>query len=327
MMTPTDVSTSLPAPAAAGLPRRLDVKGVVAYVVLSYGLAWVVALPLWLGKVSRTSGGGVLVSAAMMFTPALSVLLCLGLFGRPKDAKASLGLRLRAPGRRVLPALLAAYFLPVAAVLVAVGIAAASGQLTLDLKDFSHYRKLLSAVPQAEQILTRIPVQLLVALDIFKVFLLAPINCIPTFGEELGWRGYLLPKLLPLGPWRALLASGVIWSLWHAPLILLGHNYPEYPVAGLAFMTVFCVLAGCFVGWLRLSTGSVWPSVLAHAVINAWAGLPVLLMKDGAPFNSLTASFAGVPGWIALAALVGGLVALKKLPVREAPDAAAEAHG
>ena len=52
------------------------------------------------------------------------------------------------------------------------------------------------------------------------------INIVPTFGEEWGWRGYLVPKMasrLHIVP--TLLITGVIWGVWHAPLTALGHNY------------------------------------------------------------------------------------------------------
>lgn len=60
-----------------------------------------------------------------------------------------------------------------------------------------------------------------------------------TFGEEFGWTGYLLPKLLPLGSWRAVGIYGVIWGLWHAPIVAGGFNYPGHPVAGILLMCAF----------------------------------------------------------------------------------------
>ncbi len=64
--------------------------------------------------------------------------------------------------------------------------------------------------------------------------LLSPwINGLFGFGEELGWRGYLLPKLMPLGRVKATLLLGLIWGIWHAPLIAVGFNYPGYPILGI----------------------------------------------------------------------------------------------
>jgi uncharacterized protein len=62
------------------------------------------------------------------------------------------------------------------------------------------------------------------AAQIAAALLVAPaINAIPAFGEEWGWRGWLLPRLIGLDTWPALLLSGLVWGIWHAPLTLLGY--------------------------------------------------------------------------------------------------------
>jgi hypothetical protein len=65
-----------------------------------------------------------------------------------------------------------------------------------------------------------------------------------ALGEELGWRGYLLVLLLPLGTLRAVLLTGTIWGVWHAPFILMGHNYPGHEAAGVPLMVVWCIVFG-----------------------------------------------------------------------------------
>jgi membrane protease YdiL (CAAX protease family) len=92
--------------------------------------------------------------------------------------------------------------------------------------------------------------------------------------EEIGIRGYLLPKLLSLGRTRALALSGLVFATWHMPLILLT---PVFPIGNeLISVPLFyaTVVAASFVyGYLRLYTGSVWPASLAHAVHNAAWGI------------------------------------------------------
>jgi membrane protease YdiL (CAAX protease family) len=93
--------------------------------------------------------------------------------------------------------------------------------------------------------------------------------------EEIGIRGYLLPKLLSLGRRRALALSGLVWATWHMPLILLT---PVFPVGNKLVslpLFYFTVVAASFVyGYLRIYTGGVWPASLAHAVHNAaWGAL------------------------------------------------------
>ena len=89
-------------------------------------------------------------------------------------------------------------------------------------------------------------------------------------GEEIGFRGYLLPRLMHLGTARALLLSGLMHAIWHFPLLLLT---PIYPIVGNWLIIGPIVLltltaAGVFYGYLQLSSKSVWPATLAHGVIN-----------------------------------------------------------
>jgi membrane protease YdiL (CAAX protease family) len=97
-----------------------------------------------------------------------------------------------------------------------------------------------------------------------------------SLGEEIGWRGYLLPKLLSVGWTRALVLVGLIHAAWHMPLIFLT---PLYHSAGnrLIVLPLFVgtiVAVSFFFGYLRIYTGSVWPASLGHSVHNAaWGTL------------------------------------------------------
>ena len=101
--------------------------------------------------------------------------------------------------------------------------------------------------------------------------------------EEIGMRGYLLPKLLPLGRRRALALSGLVHAAWHMPLIFLT---PLYHTAGnrLIVLPLFVgtiVAASFFFGYLRIYSGSVWPASIAHAVHNAaWATLAAFTLTS-----------------------------------------------
>ena len=100
-----------------------------------------------------------------------------------------------------------------------------------------------------------------------------------SLAEEIGIRGYILPKLMPLGQRRALALSGLVWATWHMPLILLT---PVFPMGNrLISLPLFygtVVAASFFYGYLRIYTGSVWPSSIAHSVHNdaAWGVLGAL---------------------------------------------------
>lgn len=95
-----------------------------------------------------------------------------------------------------------------------------------------------------------------------------------AFGEEGGWRGYMMPKLMNLmGTKKAVLIGGIIWGLWHAPLTCVGHNfgtdYPGFPYVGILFMCIFCTSFGIALTYVTVKSGSVWPAAIMHAVNNA----------------------------------------------------------
>lgn len=96
-------------------------------------------------------------------------------------------------------------------------------------------------------------------------------SCISALGEELGWRGFLVPQLAKIAPFnRVALISGVIWALWHYPIILFSTAYRG---AGPLWYTVACftvmVVSMSFLfAWMRLKSGSVWTGMLLHASHN-----------------------------------------------------------
>lgn len=128
------------------------------------------------------------------------------------------------------------------------------------------------------------------------------INIIPTMGEELGWRGYLLPKLRMFFSDRAaLILTGVIWGIWHLPIIVMGHNYGTsywgYPWLGIFAMVIFCVTLGTIEGYLSIKLQSAIPAAMIHSTVNAGAALPIVLIKGS--YNTLLGP--------AITGLIGGL--------------------
>ena len=132
-----------------------------------------------------------------------------------------------------------------------------------------------------------LPIGLLMLIQTVQGLLMAPIlNFVTCFGEEWGWRGYLLPKLskkLPLIP--TLLISGVIWGLWHAPLTAIGHNYgigyAGFPFTGIAMMCLFCIVTGTFLSYVTLKTGSCIPAILGHGAINGISAIGIYFTATG----------------------------------------------
>ena len=171
----------------------------------------------------------------------------------------------------------------------------------------------LAMIPDTESISPA----LIIAAQVGAAITLAPLfNMLFALGEEIGWRGFLLPKLLPLGQWKAILISNVIWGLWHAPAILQGLNYPGYPVVGVFMMIVFTILLGTILSWLYLNTKSPWAPALAHGSVNAVASLPLIFLVPG--FNiALGGTLASVAGWIPLGFFVLWLAMTRRVPVED----------
>jgi membrane protease YdiL (CAAX protease family) len=91
-----------------------------------------------------------------------------------------------------------------------------------------------------------------------------------AFGEELGWRGYLLTRLMQSRWPFPILLSGLVWGVWHSPLLILTGYAHGAVTLSLVMFTVLTVLFGVFIGWLRLASGSVFVAALAHASFNAF---------------------------------------------------------
>ncbi len=121
---------------------------------------------------------------------------------------------------------------------------------------------------------------------LFTLTLGVLITMVFTFGEELGWRGYLLPRLSPLGGVTAAIIVGVIWGLWHAPLIfLVGYEYDDpHALQAVLIFVLPSITLSIILAWLRFRSGSIWPGVLAHAVGNQAAGLALAFVTLGNPY-------------------------------------------
>lgn len=287
-----------------------DIRSVIAFLLLAIGLSWLAALPLWLGE-GLASPWFFPVSIGMMLTPAVAALIVVFFIDRPAGKARALGLWPMKPVGRLIGYLALGIVVPVALVLVALPVGALLGVYPADFVHFSAFQQILDsqlAATGAPEL--PIPIGVLVALQLVSIPIGAFLNLIPALGEELGWRGWLLPKLMPLGTIPALLISGVIWGLWHAPLILLGYNYPTAPGwLGLTMMVGMCVLVGAVFGWLRLRSESVWPAALAHGAFNAAAGSYLLFAMAGERIDTTQATILGWTGWIVPLILVIVLLA------------------
>lgn len=291
-------------------------RAIVIYVLVAFGGAWLVTLPLWLSGKGLATPGMVLMGTAMMFTPTIAAWVASRFDPAAEGFMRATGLRgVRFRAWRGYA--LIGWLAPIVVVIAALALAVALGIYRVDLVDFSGFAAYMDAASGGKPL--PLSVRELVAIQLGTVLIVPFVNVIPTLGEELGWRGFLLPRLCQrFGQWPAVILTGVIWGLWHAPLILLGYNYPGLPPwLALLYMVVFCVLVSVLFGWLRLASGSIWPSTLAHSFVNGTASLGVLLAAAGHAPDAASTGLLGWTGWIVLALLIAALMATRRFPVRQ----------
>jgi len=136
------------------------------------------------------------------------------------------------------------------------------------------------------------------------------INTLFAFGEEIGWRGFLQKELSFMGFWKSSLLIGLIWGIWHAPIILQGYNYPQHPLIGVGMMIIFTVLLSPLLCYIRKKAKSVFASSIMHGTINALAGIAIAFAVGG---NDLIVGIQGLSGFIVLAIVNIGLLKFAKI--------------
>ncbi len=284
---------------------KVDTRRVVIFLAFAYGIAWLTGLVIYL------NGG--LVNSPKTGTTGLSwalVLLAVPYMGAPAAAHILTRLLtregwkdvgLRPHFRQGWLYWLIPWVLP--------GLLTIIGGAVFFLLFPQYFDSSLSALQKslAQSPLGRLSPWAFVALQTVGAIIISPIvNSWATFGEEFGWRAYLLPKLMPLGWRKAMLLIGLIWGVWHWPVIFMGYEYgfkyPGYPWLGpLLFIWItFCF--GTFLAWVTLRGGSVWPAVIGHASINGIAAL-TFLMVTGTPNLLIGPAPVGVIGAIGYAVL------------------------
>lgn len=266
--------------------KKQDVKRILIYIIITFALTWAYCLLVVYPIAKGESLQGIpalltqyLVAAAMFF-PAVGVFLT-RLFTKEGFKNAWLKPNLK----KNLRYYLLAWFGPGILTFAGMGIYFLLVPGSFD-PNCGYMRLTLEAAGTSADALP-MPLNLLLLIQTVQAFLLAPIlNFVTCFGEEWGWRGYLLPKmknLLPTVP--MLLVTGIIWGLWHAPLTIIGHNYGlgyrGFPFTGIAMMCVFCTVLGIFLSYATLKTNSCIPAILAHGAINGIAAIGMYFTRDG----------------------------------------------
>ncbi len=266
--------------------KKQELKRILIYIAITFGLTWGYCLLFLYPIVNGESLNGVpsiaaqQLTAVCMFFPAIGVLLT-RLITREGFRDSWLRLNLK----KNVKYYLLAWFGP--------GILTFAGMATyfllypdnLDLS-FGYFTATLESAGAPMETMP-FPIETLVLIQCVQGFFMAPaLNFVTCFGEEWGWRGYLVPKMsrnLPALP--TILLSGLIWGLWHAPLTTIGHNYglgyPGFPFTGIAMMCLFCIVLGTFMSYVTLKTKSCIPAILAHGAVNGIAAMGIYFTFDG----------------------------------------------
>lgn len=286
---------------------------IALFAVLAFGLSWLLALPLWMGDGLRHRFFAP-IAVMMMWTPALAALITSRLTAPRTPLVVSLGIAPRRPfgrtARYAVGAMAAAFVLSAVALLIGQVI----GVYRFDLHHFSAFEQALRSHAPSGALARLPPLPVLVGAQLLMLIPASLFNAIAAAGEEIGWRGWLLPRLLPLGTGPAIVISGVVWGAWHAPLVLLGYNYPGAPAwLAMLCMMVMCILLGGLLAWLRLRSGSIWPGAIGHGAVNASGGLYVLLGAASGKVDTTQATLLGWTGWILPAILLWFLFRSKEM--------------
>jgi membrane protease YdiL (CAAX protease family) len=282
--------------------RLVDWKRVGIFIVFAFGIAWLVALGLYLtGGLKANSITLVLLAVGYMGAPALAHILT-----RLVTREGRQGLYLRPNFKRGWLYWQICWIAPAIFTFLGIAVFFALFPQYYD-PTFSAVTRLMEQSVASGQTLPVMDPWVIVLTQTLTAVLIAPIlNAIPILGEEFGWRAYLQPKLMPLGGRKTMVLMGVIWGLWHAPLIAMGHNYgtnyPGAPWTGILATIWIMFLLGTFLGWAVLRGGSVWPAVIGHGAFNGIAGIYVFFTQ-GNPNLLLGPSAAGLLGSWALAAV------------------------
>lgn len=221
-------------------------RGIILFLFFTFGIAWIPLFIQWLLGL-RSPGADAtfldyvvftLITLPTSFAPAIGAIIVRKWITREGFADSGLRPNLRRGWRYYLFALLyPAIVLPIVLVLTYI---VSAGQ-----PDFSS----------------------ITAISLLRMTVISIVSTPVIWGEEFGWRGYLQIRLFADRPLLAAITTGLIWGVWHYPMILLGYLFSGNPV-GLLLYPINMIVTSIIYGWLRLRSRSVWTASLAHAVGN-----------------------------------------------------------
>ena len=232
--------------------KRTEIKRLLLYLIFAFVPPYVLAFIYTAdyGWKNDNPWFGVITSVSMFFPAAANIIT--RLITKEGFSKSLLRIRLKGNMRYFVIALLLPVVCSVITAVIMAAVLLPSGSLG-NMVTKMDYGKLAATV--------------LYVITMSIVFMLF------GFGEEFGWRGYLTPKLEKLMPApAAIIVSGIIWGLWHAPIIACGHDFGKGywgdPWLGIILMCVACIGFSFYLTALTKATGSSLTAGVAHMAIN-----------------------------------------------------------
>ncbi|WP_409433295.1 CPBP family intramembrane glutamic endopeptidase [Litorimonas sp. RW-G-Af-16] len=262
---------------------------IILFLLVSFGFSWAVATGLYFLPENKSALKGGL-TFLYMCGPAIGALICAWRFNAGNRI-AALGLRLRFNRWLFL-----AYLIGIILVMGSTALAFLFSDISAVQPVIGYSAILKESGVDVGNMLTTMPYGNLILIGQFLI--LAPLLNIPfMLSEELGWRGWLWHEMRPKGFWYVTLWTGLFWGIWHAPVIAMGHNYPDMPVFGPILFTAFCLLYSPIFSYIREKSGSVWGACILHGATNGAAALGLAIQ------SSIDLPWRGVVG-------IGGFVIL-----------------
>ncbi|WP_026528463.1 CPBP family intramembrane glutamic endopeptidase [Butyrivibrio sp. VCD2006] len=269
---------------------KSDNKTLFKYLGWSFGIAWIMQIIVWRITSSGDSTGsmvpmiGQVIMMAVMYVPLLATILAgvkLKGIGFKPQLKGNIG------------TLLFSWFSP--AIVTTLGAAlyflVFPGHLDLTgatLTEMVGPEAMEQLSSQGISFTTYLVIQIVCSITYAPI-----INSILALGEEVGWRGYMYPVLKEkFGRVKGLIIGGIIWGMWHWPLILLtgyeyGTDYIGAPILGMPVFCIFTVATGILCDYVYEKTGCIWFPSIVHGAINAAATIPIVMTTSASASNRL----------------------------------------
>jgi membrane protease YdiL (CAAX protease family) len=274
------------------------------YILLAFAFSWAAAIILKLAHIDITGlKGKVILALLYMPAPALSTFVVQKFIYKEDFTQYGWTFNKKAVKWILFTPLLfltlSILTLTIIALFGNTHLAPAFGHLDFSQENFNHQ---LKETVGATGHLTKMHIPNLPAYLIFILVLVsgiiagASVNLPFMFGEEFGWRGLMLWETKHLGFLGANCFIGLIWGIWHWPVILMGFNYPHHPYIGLFMMVLFTMSLSPLFAYVRIKTKSILGPCMLHGMINATGAMYIMFVADG---NELYSSIAGWAGIIA----------------------------